>query len=285
MKSRRYFALILIAALFVSIVQPAKAASSGWAVQEIEKAKKYGLIDEAAQINYQDYITREEFCELMVRLFTALTGKDIDSPNNSPFIDTDNPFIIKAYTLEIIKGVNDGIFDPKGYITREQLAAMINRLISAINPAVVEGQYLLMFKDAGKISSWAKKAVACITSKGIMRGVGQNTSMPGAAVTWEQAIALAVRVYDLLKSFLLPEKLSSGDYIFRIYKSSNFPEDYLEMRITNSDVIEVSGKILLNKRYLWFQIESEDGEKIIDDFRMIKENGIFSFRYSHKESS
>ena len=50
---------------------------SNWAVPEIEKAKGYGLVTSKVLGNYQQSITREEFCELAVKLYEALSGDRI----------------------------------------------------------------------------------------------------------------------------------------------------------------------------------------------------------------
>lgn len=280
MISRKLLISFLIIVLLVTIGHPVEASSNEWAVPAIEKAKEYGFIEEGMASDYRDYITREEFCELSMRVFSALRGEDATVPSGSPFKDTNNPSVIKAYTLGIIKGLNNDLFAPNNHITREQIAVMLYRLIQVINPAIVEGNYLLSFKDEGKISPWAKEAIQCLAAKGIMRGVGQNTFMPNATVTWEQAVALAVRTYELMKSFWPVEKLPSGGYAFKVYKSSTrycLPEDYLEMKITQSDKrVAVKGKTSLGYKHLKFIISGK-GQSFIEEVREIDDSGIYSF--------
>lgn len=47
-------------------------------------------------------ITREEFCEVAVRLYEKSTGKEATYNDSSAFSDTKNPEIFKAYELGIV---------------------------------------------------------------------------------------------------------------------------------------------------------------------------------------
>ncbi len=96
-KSLGFLSLLLVLVLLTSA---AVGAPSSWAVPEIEKAQSFNLTTERVMSNYQTNITREEFCELVVRLYEVLSGEDATPVSPNPFIDTTNPEILRQTILE-----------------------------------------------------------------------------------------------------------------------------------------------------------------------------------------
>ena len=87
--------------------------SSQWAKLEIDKAMERDIVPEKIQGDYRRNITREEFSELAVRLYETLSKKEITPQSQSPFSDTNNPYITMANKLGIVDGKGDGTFAPK----------------------------------------------------------------------------------------------------------------------------------------------------------------------------
>lgn len=81
-------------------------APSSWAIEEIEDARENGLIPESLDEKYQDNITRQEFCQLAVKLIEASVGRSIDDVleyhgvlvNELQFDDTDDKNILVMNT-------------------------------------------------------------------------------------------------------------------------------------------------------------------------------------------
>ncbi len=129
--------------------------ASRWAIPELTKAYNYGLTYQDIMGKFQQLITREEFCVIVVKLYAKLTNKTL-TVGASPFSDTTNLEIVKAYDLGIVKGTGGGKFSPNLSITRQEIATMIYRALSkayANLPPV--GSNNFPFKDTGKITSWA----------------------------------------------------------------------------------------------------------------------------------
>ena len=103
--------------------------SNEWAVPEIELAIENGLVTEKVLSNYQDDITREDFCELVVKLYEALSGVEAQLPEENVFTDTENPEILKANALGIVFGKTETEFFPNDNITREEIAVMFYRAL------------------------------------------------------------------------------------------------------------------------------------------------------------
>jgi len=61
--------------------------TSSWSQEDINRARNIGLIPPSLDSNYRQNITRAEFCELAVRLYEKITGKEI----YNPYQDYKNP--------------------------------------------------------------------------------------------------------------------------------------------------------------------------------------------------
>jgi len=185
------------------------AAVSDWAKPELQKASDLGLIPDILKgADMTKPITREEFCELSVKLYEKVTGKASEPVSPNPFNDTNNPAILKAFKIGITAGTSSNTFSPKVLINREQCAAMLFRGIKAMKPS---GDFSIAgvsdFPDQKYISDWAVDATKYMSKMKIITGDEQGNFMPKATTTVqeaegygmatrEQAVALAVRTYN-----------------------------------------------------------------------------------------
>lgn len=170
---------------------------SDWAKAEIDKAKEIDLLPEKLQGKYASDITREEFSEVAVKLYEALSGKKGILPEENPFTDTQSTDVITASALGIVQGGGDGEFEPDGMITRQEISVMLYRTLQAAKPEYnYSDVYEYIFEDYNMISSWARDAVGYLYSVGVINGVGDNLFNPGGNTTAEEAIILAKRMHD-----------------------------------------------------------------------------------------
>jgi len=174
--------------------------ASPWAVPELNKAAEYGLITDSIKNKMSQPITSEEFAELSVRLYELYTGKKAEAVSPNPFKDCANSEILKAFKLGIINGVSTDKFDPKALTNREQIAAMLNRAAKVIKPeADFSTVGAPVFADEKQISSWAIENVRYMAKVGFIGGTGNNKFSPKDTATCEQAVLIAVRVYEAFK--------------------------------------------------------------------------------------
>lgn len=204
--------LVLIFVLCLSLTV-SFAAPSSWAVSEIEKANLYGLSTKSVLSNYQSNITREEFAELAVKLYEAMSRKKAAPTHPNPFTDTANVEVLKANNLGIVGGVGGGLFAPTNTITREQIAAMFYRTITAANSNLTDGKYPVNFADKNEISDWALESVGFMNQKGILGGIGNNKVGPKGTATREQALALVTRTYEKFSDVETSSQTSKNEMI------------------------------------------------------------------------
>lgn len=200
---RSIFLLLLIISIG-TIAQLSAAASdlSDWAKEDYEKASAAGLLPQSIiSSNLNGNITREEFCELVINLYTKITNETINVPENSPFKDTNNKAVKMAYMSGIIAGTSDDTFHPNKPITRQEMAKM---LIETMNVTGVDSlEYLLDdfsavegFPDSSQISSWAKRYMAMMVNNELMNGLDNGELSPLGNATRQQAIVSVSRCYS-----------------------------------------------------------------------------------------
>ena len=173
---------------------------SEWAKPEIEKAKNYGFLPDYMQNNYQNNVTRAEFCTILTWMIEEKTGKSIGqlieekgTPIKSPFEDTYYEYADYMCKLGIVNGVSATEFNPLGEITREQAATMLARTAKVLGYDTYSNSNV-----ESSVSSWAKDSVAFVNDKNIMNGTSKGFE-PKGKYTKEQAIATFVRMYEKLK--------------------------------------------------------------------------------------
>ncbi|MCX6085112.1 MAG: S-layer homology domain-containing protein [Caldiserica bacterium] len=172
---------------------------SSWAKPELELAYSYGLTYPTVMNNFTKSITREEFCVIVVKLYEKLTGKTALA-GTSPFTDTTNPEIIKAYGLGVVQGTGAGKFSPALSITRQEIATMIYRALGkAVYPLTAVSKANFPFADKAKVAAWALEAMEFAYQNAIMKGVSATTIDPLSNTTREQGIVLIKRTYEAFK--------------------------------------------------------------------------------------
>jgi len=88
------------------------------------------------------------------------------------------------------------MFYPNDYITREEIAVIINRVLDYIQYQGSENK--ISFKDANDISLWAQQSVDNISSLGIFVGDNNSNFKPKDNTTREQSYIIIYRILKLL---------------------------------------------------------------------------------------
>ncbi len=173
-----------------------KGEASDWAKETIEKAIALGIVPEKLQSQYIKKINRDEFCQLAVNTYTAVTGMKYTA-DKSYFRDTDAEYINAAYELHIVNGVGNNMFAPDKNITRQEAAVMLNNLAKLLNIKGTEN--IEGFVDESYFADWAKSSIYSVAAMKsgdtyVMAGTGDGKFSPWMNYTREQAIATMQRL-------------------------------------------------------------------------------------------
>jgi len=183
---------------------------ANWAETEIEQALMLKIVPDDLQGGYSNRITRADFCRLVLQTIGIKTGKTLDTllsttdnaPDRVTFKDTTDPFILGAYSLGIVSGKGNGMFDPDGNISRQEAAVMLSRAATVMGLNINRSG--TNFKDKGQIAEWAKSSVAFVSSAkdsqngaAVMSGTQSEQFSPKDYYTRQQAIITVKRLYNV----------------------------------------------------------------------------------------
>ena len=181
-----------------AILASNNAQVDGWAKDQVNEAIASGLVAAGLGEDYRVKITRAQFAATTVKLYEAMSGEKVPAAAENPFTDTSDPVILQAAELGFVYGITDDTFAPDSLVTREQAAAMLSRVYTKLGgelPAVEA----TTFDDDGSVSDWARDAVAFMSDKGIVSGMGDNCFDPQGSASIEQALSIALRKFKNLK--------------------------------------------------------------------------------------
>ncbi len=171
---------------------------SSWAKQEVQLAIENDLVPVDLTSKYSKAITRSEYTLLALKTVER-NGQDIQVDDPEPFNDIEGhkyeDELIKAYNAGIISGYGNGLFKPDNKITREEIAALVVKLLKQLDEEKeIEVNNTYEYVDKDEISDWAKEYVDYCYENEILNGIAELEIAPKGQATREQSIMLLYRL-------------------------------------------------------------------------------------------
>ncbi len=213
---KRFFSTLIIFLCILSFVC-ADNRPAEWAVNEVDSAIAVGLVPNELQKDYQEPITREEFCLLAVKLIETINEKNssdimkergIQLVPSDTFNDCQNPAVLVAYSLGITKGTGAAQFSPNASLTREQAATLLMKtamFCGNYNDEELKASTDNLFSDMSSIANWARQGVIFVKDFQIMNGVSENNFAPKATYQRQQAYVTMFRLYQAISKQIAPQ--------------------------------------------------------------------------------
>ena len=162
---------------------------------DISRAVSLGIIDNK-NYNFNDDITREQFCNFVYNLVNPIKELPIFKYERAPFDDTNgNDKITVLYSAKIVSGKGDYIFSPNDKLTREEAATILCRAANYLDIELPLAKVDMSYADNSEISSWAVASVYSLKTLNILNNTDKNFN-PKANITISQAVSALVRLYD-----------------------------------------------------------------------------------------
>ena len=162
---------------------------------DISRAVSLGIIDNK-NYNFNDDITREQFCNFVYNLVNPIKELPIFKYERAPFDDTNgNDKITVLYSAKIVSGKGDYIFSPNDKLTREEAATILCRAANYLDIELPLVKVDMSYADNSEISSWAVSSVYSLKTLNILNNTDKNFN-PKANITISQAVSALVRLYD-----------------------------------------------------------------------------------------
>lgn len=171
-----------------------------WARPSIEYLKTMGVTQGYRDGTFRPGkpINRGEFTLMLCRAFRftndgAPSGfKDV--PAGSVYADA----VAAAREMGVVQGEN-GLFKPNAMITRQSAMTMICRALRAAGrePIAASTSVLVHFKDANRISPYARSAVATLVEQGVVQGNREKRLRPTASISRAEMAVILHRALTL----------------------------------------------------------------------------------------
>ena len=208
-------------------------------------------------------ISREEVTAIFARLIANNIYMDKDYDTRFPDVQDgwSKNYIGYLEGFKIVNGYEDGLFRPKNYITRAEMAVMM---------AKAEGYDISGYMSADEVdfpdvdegySTWAVKAIKVLTDAGVMQGYTDGTFRPNRPITRAETVATVNRVLadmevksiEVLPSDVTDAHWAYNDIVFamnhRILKDAAadpqkfvWSEEFDENMVVEKEVVENSDK-------------------------------------------
>lgn len=169
-----------------------------WAREAIVYLSQKGVLNGYDQDTFapMEQVTRAQLCKMLCLAFEMHSdspGTEYqDVPRSSWFWEPIN--ILTA--LGVAQGMENNLFCPDEYISREDMAVLAHRLWKLRGGVYDSAAAELQFGDAGDISDYAKDAITELTAMQVLRGDENGNVMPKSSATRAEA---AKFVYGLLE--------------------------------------------------------------------------------------
>ena len=179
-------------------------AAKRWSYEAVDALREMGIVSgyPNGTFNPTGKVTRAEFAKMLCSMLpqgeaaenAGLTFKDVSE--DKWFY----PYVMKLAELGIVNGYADGGFHPGAAIARQDMATMINRMLTVYGIELSAVNEPITFKDADNISAYAKDAVAAMQLAGVVNGFNDGTFGPTANATREQTAQMLYNLYKSMQS-------------------------------------------------------------------------------------
>lgn len=183
-------------------------AEGKWYYDAVAYASQYGLMNGVGndRFNPNGKVSRAQAVQMMYNLHTEYPRQyyvqlDVHAifPNPSPVLArfSDVPegawyedAVLWGGNSGVVSGVGNNKFNPNGNVTREQFATILYNVAKKLQYTSNVSGDLNQFKDAKKVSSWAKNAMQWAVGVKIINGDNRKMLNPNGTLTRAEAAAM-----------------------------------------------------------------------------------------------
>ena len=200
---RNILSVFLCFTLLLACVLPASALGTGREIEIPTPEQKPPLTEVVAEKEVADPITRSELLTLLGSAAQVLPPVDYLPYlfDDADPLDPAAPYWSWALLNGLVSGTGERSFQPEGSVTREQLAAILYRYLSAFRLELPEEEGchgIIGYADGLSVSTWAFAGVDLLSRAGILSGTenvfGGEYFLPGQVVGREECMEILNRL-------------------------------------------------------------------------------------------
>ena len=226
---RKTISTILVLVMVLSVFTSFGVSAEHWAQPSIDFVTQNGYWIAPEPINPDKVATRAETASLFARVLISKIPE-----YNGAFADVtaDNIYAgdITAASLMGLMVGNEGYFRPFDTLTREELAAILDRASKMVSDEFIDTEWNMEFyRDGDDVSEWASQSVQNATKYVLMKGKGDKLFDPKGTVTIGEVATVVTTLADIADSAKATSTATSRDLI----STDNIQKDF--------DVIQSGG--------------------------------------------
>lgn len=176
---------------------------NAWYAEAVKYAIDHKLFSGTSDTTFEPNATMTR--GMFVTVLANMSGVNAERvEDNGVFDDVDfdawfGPNVVWANENNIVAGTSDTTFAPTVAVTREEIAVMLQRYLTNLGIEMEDAEDAIeFFKDADKVSTWAKEAVDAVRKWGIVYGDPDGNYNPGDKTTRAEAATMLARIHKLL---------------------------------------------------------------------------------------
>ena len=169
---------------------------------DVEKMLPLNIIPEEFKCNYKQYITREQFCDLIVNALVyinATTGLQVEDAKAS-FSDSDSKSVAFLQNSGVIDGKENGMFFPNDFITKEEAFTMLGRVNEVFN-LFESPMYNTNKFDETTMSSWSEPYILKMMLLDKSPNINGTLESYQSKTTIENAISMVMQMMYCIDIF------------------------------------------------------------------------------------
>ena len=211
-KLHKLTALLLAAVLALGLTGTAFAAEEnegytdvpGWAEEYVDRMTEEKLIDGKTDTTFgaDDPMTRADLVTALYRLAGTPDLEKVDNPFTDVAEDAAyRDAVLWAFSRDIVGGKGDGIFDPEGSATRQEIAKIINEFAARqvgkdkLTTTGSDKGKMDAFPDAADVAGWAKDYMNWAVASEFISG-SNGRLLPNGTATRAEVSAIICRYMD-----------------------------------------------------------------------------------------
>lgn len=181
-----------------------KDMNGHWAEDTVARLAGNGIVTGkgGAIFDPEGSVTRAEFVALLIRGLDIAVPKGAKDPGFADVKKGDwyYSYVVNAYANGILDGIEGGVFDPNGKITRELMVKMMADALK-LQKLDVDWQELAYktkrYKDWNKVSSWARDKMEKAVMLGLIKGKHPDMLAPRETATRAEAATIIERMLEV----------------------------------------------------------------------------------------
>ncbi len=238
-------------------------ATDAWYYDAVEYVNEQGYMVGVSDTKFdpEGTLTRGMYVTILYRMsedYGSYAGADsgfTDVPTSEWYEDA----VAWAVALGITNGVSETTFEPETAVTREQMATLTARYLSAYDIALDEiDDPVSGFGDIDEASDWALDSIELMRITGIIRGDDEGNYRPKDTATRAEAATIFTRLDSAIKALTGDETTPSDDDENEDENEEGGEETVTPTSDAEREYIEETLNLANNTEYTWSYSSSAD---------------------------